>query len=103
MGSRHVQVALLALLVSVIGMGWYAYHLINRQQPASASAIATPEAVQPTVRSQPEAVLLLASAREPKLDRREVNVALPAEPSARAEALLHLLMSAYANAAREAK
>ncbi len=93
--SRQIQIALAALLVAVLGMGLYAYRLLNRNAPGPAAE--TPILSPPASGPQRRAVLMVASDQRGGLERREVTAALPQDPSLRARELIRLLLATYAS------
>jgi hypothetical protein len=91
--SRQIQLALAGLLVAVVGMGFYAYRLMHRNvpDPATQSRSIAPPVSGP----QASALLLLASDKRDGLQRRNVEAALPQDPSLRAREIIRLLLAAY--------
>ncbi|MGE0405802.1 MAG: GerMN domain-containing protein [Candidatus Korobacteraceae bacterium] len=75
----------------MIGMGFYAYRLLNRQE----STPATPAASAPVSGPQQRAVMMLASGESGNLEIREVLSPLPEDSSLRAQELIRLLLNAY--------
>jgi Sporulation and spore germination len=92
--SRQIQIALASLLVAVVGMGLYAYRLLNRGPTGPAAE--TRAISLPGSGPQRRAVLMVASDKRAGLERREVEVSLPQDPSLRAQQLIRLLLAAYA-------
>jgi hypothetical protein len=91
---RQIQIALAGLLIAVIGMGLYAYRLLNRSQSGTAAETLTMS--PPASGPQRRAVLMVASDKRAGLERREVETPLPQDPSLRAQELIRLLLASYA-------
>ena len=81
MTSRQIQIALALLLAALIGMGAYAYRLVNRVGDKTVPAESRPM-TPPVAANSERAVLMLASDRTGHLQSQEVAASLPSDPRA---------------------
>lgn len=92
---RHIQIAIVLLLVLIFGGAFYGLHL-KRRAEAAAQRQADLRPVAPTVAGPPEQVTLWIAYDDDGVFRRHtVSAALPKEPSERAAEILHTLFSEY--------
>lgn len=90
---RHLKIATAVLFALVIGMGFYLVHLKHRAEEVRA---ADKRPVAPPVSGPVTRVdLYVASDADGIIRRQDVQVALPAEPSARARQVLRALIEDY--------
>jgi hypothetical protein len=92
---RHLQVAVGLMLIVLVALGFYAWHL-KRRADAIQALQADTRPVAPPVAGSPQAVtLFVAYDDEGLLRQRQVSVTLPAEPSERARQALRALLAVY--------
>jgi hypothetical protein len=90
---RRLQIALVLLLATALGLGFYALHLKRRAEEVRHSD-ARP--IAPPVSGPTEAVsLFIAYDDGGVLRKRETQMALPSEPGERARHLLRALLAVY--------
>ena len=94
MTPRTLIIAVAVMLVAVLGMGAYAWHMRARV-PAEASALYT-QPVAPPTSGPPEAVTLYVAYDDPGvLLPQRANIPLPENNQQRAQQLLRALLSVY--------
>lgn len=92
---RHVQIAVVMLLVGVFAGGFYLLHL-KGQAEEHARRAADNRPLAPPVSGTPEKVdLFIAYDEDGVVRRREASVPLPVEPNLRARELLRALVGEY--------
>ena len=92
---RHVQIALILLFVAVVGMGFYARRLMRQAEQPAAKAADTRPIAPPVAGPAGQATLLVADDSDGILHQRDLALALPAEPGARAKEVLRALVGIY--------
>ncbi|HWR36909.1 MAG TPA: GerMN domain-containing protein [Clostridia bacterium] len=91
---RHLQIALILMLLVAFGLGFYALQLKRRAEQTQQQADTRP--VAPPVAGPTEPVTLwVAYDDEGVLRQRTVQIALPPEPAERARQALRALFAAY--------
>jgi hypothetical protein len=92
---RYILVMFAVLAIVAIGLGFYALHL-KRKVARDAQAAAEQQLMAPPVNGPPEPVILyIANDSDGTLRKTQLNVALPAERSERARAVLRTLLAQY--------
>jgi hypothetical protein len=90
---RHLQVALILLLVAALGLGYYALHLKRNAEQTQQSDT---RPITPPVKGPSESTtLFVAHDDDGVLRKQEINMALPAEPGERAQHVLRALLAIY--------
>jgi hypothetical protein len=93
LSSRQIQIAIAGLALAMMAIGFYAYRLLQREERPPAAR----ESAMPATSGPGEQVtLMLGSAGAPGLRPRKVRASLPADPGARAQEVVRLLLGAYA-------
>ncbi|MGI9101508.1 MAG: GerMN domain-containing protein [Terriglobales bacterium] len=95
--SRRAQIALAALVVGIFFLGYYAIHLKHQAERLPMQAVDT-RPITPPVAGAPSGVTLyVADDHDGMLHRRNVTIALPADPTERAREVLRALLTVYAD------
>lgn len=92
--TRRVIVLLLVLLLAVVGMGLYAFHLKHQAERLTPGADTRPIA-PPVAGATEHVVLYVADDSDGALHKQDLTVALPADPGLRARQLLRALLAFY--------
>lgn len=93
---RYILVMFTVLAIVAIGLGFYALHLKRRVARDAQAAAEQQLIVTPPVNGPPEPVTLyVANDSDGTLRKTQLNVALPAERSERARAVLRTLLAQY--------
>jgi hypothetical protein len=93
--SPRLQIVVAVLVLTALGLGYYALRL-RRQAEATRAAVPDSRPIAPPVSGKPEpARLFMADDREGTIAERQASLALPASPSTKAETLLRALTAAY--------
>ena len=92
---RHLQVAVGLMLIVLIALGFYAWHLKRRSDAIQALQADTRPVAPPVAGSPQPITLFVAYDEEGLLRQRQVSVTLPAEPSERARQALRALLAVY--------
>ena len=92
---RHLLIMLALLLIAIFGMGFYVLHLRNvaatsEQRAADLRPVPIPVAGPPQ-----HVTLIVADDHDGSLNKRDVAIALPQEPSQRAREILRALIGQY--------
>jgi multidrug resistance efflux pump len=95
MTTRRLVIAVIVLLVAVLGLGLYVWHLTRRaRQMAPVAADARP--ISPPVAGSPARItLFLASDDDGTLRKYDATIALPPEPAKQAREVLRALVARY--------
>jgi spore germination protein GerM len=93
--SRRLQIVLVVLVVTAVGLGYYALRL-RRQAERAQTAASDTRPIAPPVSGQPESVhLFVADDQDGTIVDRQISLAVPASHSGRALALLRALTASY--------
>jgi hypothetical protein len=93
--SRRLQIILVVLVFSALGLGYYALRLKHRAE-AVQTAILDTRPMTPPVSGLPEVVrMFVADDRDGSIRERQLSMVLPASPSSRGLALLRALIASY--------
>jgi len=96
---RHILMLLAVLAAIAVALGLYALHLKRKVARDEQTAAEQPMSVAPQTNAPPEAVALyVANDGDGTLGKMQVSVALPAERSERARAVLRTLLAQYLKA-----
>lgn len=94
--SRKLQIAILALVFAILGVGFYAIHL--KRQAEELQNTQQAHGIQPPVSGPAgEVTLWIAYDQGGTLQEKQVAVALPNEPAQRARQALHTLLATYSD------
>jgi hypothetical protein len=94
--TRRILIMLAALAVVAIALGFYALHLKRKVARDAEAAAAQQLPMTPPGNGPPEPVTLyIANDSDGTLRKTQINVALPAERSERARAVLQTLLAQY--------
>lgn len=96
---RHtgLTVAVCLLLVSVLGLGAYAWRLKGRAEQAQRPGTETVPVTPPVKGPQEQIPLLVAYDEDGMLRRHTISAPMPSEPSERARQAVHTLLDFYSN------
>ena len=92
---RHVQVALILLFVAVLGMGFYARHLMRQAEQPVAKASDLRPIAPPVAGPAGHATVFVADDGDGMLHKRDLALALPSEPGLLAKEILRALVGTY--------
>ena len=93
---RYILVMFAVLAIVAIGLGFYALHLKRKVARDAQAAAEQQLIVAPSVNGPPEPVILyIANDSDGTLRKTQTNIALPAERSERARAVLRALLAQY--------
>jgi hypothetical protein len=93
MSSKQIKIALCVLVAAVAAMGLYAYKLLQKEE--STKKVEAQAIAPPVSGASEKTVLMIASDRTGKLQRQQIEAALPRDPGQRAQELIRLLMASY--------
>jgi hypothetical protein len=97
---RHLFIGVVVLLVAVLGMSIYAWHMRGRVAAIPAQPAADTRALVPTFTGPTErATLFVAFDEDGSLRPRSAQISLPSGRQQRAEELLSALLTIYLNSA----
>lgn len=93
--TPRTKIALLILVVAVALMGWYALTLKRRAEQLPVRASDTRPIAPPSTGKSVQVTLYLADDSDGMLHKRNVDIALPQEPTDRAREVVRAVISAY--------
>ena len=94
--ARNIGITLAILLLAVVGMGLYGWHLRKQALQLQESALRDTHPLPPPVNGPRQAItVFLPDDNRGTLVKREVTATLPEEPTQRAREIVHVLISTW--------